>query len=257
MNSADQILNLLLRKHSDDICVPECHTDSTATHTYRRFDLWVMKKSWSKPYTIGYEIKCSRSDFLNDNKWPEYLKYCSDFYFVAPPGIIQPEELPSGVGLLVTSTNKVRLYMKRKATHRNVEIPISIYKYILMWRAQIIRKADRSKQGYWKNWLATKNEKKELGYNVSKKLREIIERKIDTVSLENSRLRNENNRLTEIKNLLKELGYNETYFSIYTAKDKVKAKVKEIETGIPDGLLNYLDNVIKNLNLIRGKFTDV
>lgn len=254
--SADKILTLLLRKHSDDLCVPECKTGSTwFGGKLRKLDLWVMKKSWAKPWTTGYEIKQTRSDFLNDNKWSEYLKYCTDFYLVAPPGVIQPEELPADVGLLVTSKNMTMLYTKRKAVHRNIEIPETIFRYILMWRVQIAntRQAGQSMQDYWKAWLAEKDEKKQLGYNVSKKIRELVTENIGKVEVKNHQLERENERLTEIKKLIKELGVTETYFSTFQVKDKLRARVKELESGIPDGLPVYLDNVIKNLTLIREK----
>lgn len=257
LEKTNNILTLLLQKHSDDLCVSECKTGSTwFGANVRKLDLWVMKKSWAKPWTIGYEIKCTRADFLHDNKWSEYLNYCTDFYFVAPPGVIQPEELPGQVGLLVTSKNIARLYTKRKAIHRDVEIPETIYRYILMWRAQITRENSHSKLKYWQNWLAERDEKKELGYEVSKKIKEIIKQKIEKVVLENSRLRDENKDLVEIKAFIKELGFTETYFSTYQIKDKFKAKVKEIETGIPDGLLAWLDGTIKNLGFIRQKFIE-
>ncbi|MCK5604722.1 MmcB family DNA repair protein [Candidatus Pacearchaeota archaeon] len=231
--SSDKILNLLLQKYSEDLCVPECKTGSSwgiTTGAVRLLDLWVMKKSWAKPWTIGYEIKHSRSDFLHDNKWSEYLDYCTDFYFVAPPGVIQPEELPGQVGLLVTSKNHTRLYTKRKAVHRDIEVPESIYRYILMWRVKIIKgEVGQSKQAYWQNWLAERDEKKQLGWNVSKKIKEIVKQRIDKVGSENARLRDENEDLTEIKNLVKELGFKTSYFSTYQTKDKLRAKVKEIE----------------------------
>ena len=254
--SSDKILSLLLQKHSEDLCVPECKTGSTwFGANVRKLDLWVMKKSWAKPWVIGYEIKHSRSDFLHDNKWSEYLDYCTDFYFVAPPGVIQPEEVPGQVGLLVTSKNIARLYTKRKAIHRQVEIPETIFRYILMWRAQIIKERNAlSMQEYWQNWLVERDEKKQLGWNVSKKIKEIVEQRIDKVRSENARLRDENENLTEIKNLLKELGFKTSYFSTYQTKDKLRAKVKEIETGLPEDLMTYLDNVIRNLTLIKEKF---
>jgi len=250
----DKILNLLLEKHSGNLCVPECKTGGTWYNpNFRKFDLWVMKKSWTKPWTFGYEIKHTRSDFLADTKWHDYLKYCTDFYFVAPPDIIQPEELPTDVGLIITSKNMARLYTKRKAVHKDVEIPESIFKYILMWRSQIIREHNQSKYEYWKAWLAEKDEKKELGYNVSRKISELIKQRIDKVYTENSQLRDENEDLKEIKDFLKELSYDKSYFSVYAVKDKLRARVKEIESGIPDGLLIYLDNVIKNLTIVKEK----
>lgn len=64
----------------------------------RRLDLFYFSR-WNRE-TRGYEIKVSRSDFLADKKWQEYLKYCRVFYFVAPTGIIKPSELPPEIGLI-------------------------------------------------------------------------------------------------------------------------------------------------------------
>jgi hypothetical protein len=64
----------------------------------RRLDLFYFSR-WNRE-TRGYEIKVSRSDFLADKKWREYLKYCRVFYFVAPAGIIKPSELPPEIGLI-------------------------------------------------------------------------------------------------------------------------------------------------------------
>jgi hypothetical protein len=66
----------------------------------RRFDLWWMKPSQRKQDTVGIEIKVSRADFVADKKWPHYLGYCEKFYFACPEGLIQPDELAPGVGLI-------------------------------------------------------------------------------------------------------------------------------------------------------------
>ena len=47
-----------------------------------------------------FEIKTSRSDFLGDDKWEKYLKYCDYFAFVCPEGVIKPDELPENIGLV-------------------------------------------------------------------------------------------------------------------------------------------------------------
>ena len=64
----------------------------------RRIDLFYFKR-WDRQ-TKGYEIKVNRSDFLNDKKWQEYLKFCTWFSFIAPLGIIKKEELPNKIGLV-------------------------------------------------------------------------------------------------------------------------------------------------------------
>lgn len=137
--TANDILKLLLKKHKDDICVPECkHGQSWTKEKVKRFDLWSMKKSYANPITWIYEIKISRQDFLQDNKWMTYLPYCTDFYFVAPAGIIDVSEVPEQAGLLLSSKNGTRLFCKKKAPHRHVDTPDCVFKYILMSRTKIM-----------------------------------------------------------------------------------------------------------------------
>lgn len=63
-----------------------------------RFD--VVEIFLSKRRVKIYEVKSCRADFTSDNKWQKYLKYCTNFGFVAPKGVIKPEELPDKVGLV-------------------------------------------------------------------------------------------------------------------------------------------------------------
>lgn len=54
----------------------------------------------SNKQVIIYEFKVNRYDFLNDKKWQNYLEYCNKLIFVCPKGIINPDELPKGIGLI-------------------------------------------------------------------------------------------------------------------------------------------------------------
>ncbi len=47
-----------------------------------------------------YEIKQNRRDFISDDKWRQYLPFCTHFYFVAPRGVIHPDTLPPKIGLI-------------------------------------------------------------------------------------------------------------------------------------------------------------
>lgn len=251
MLTASVILDALLQKHQNDLCVPECKTGSTwFARQYCILDLWVMKKSWSKPWTIGYEIKINRTDFLNDDKWEEYMKYCCYFYFVAPQGLIHPEELPPEVGLLVASKNGTRLYTKRKAVRREIIIPESLFRYVLMWRTRITNEQyHQTLDDYWQHWLREKDEKKQLGHNVSRKIRQLVNERIDKVEKENRELQFKIKALNNVKLELERLGINNA--EIYN--HRLKQKIKEIETGIPDGLIMYLDRVIDDLNEVRKR----
>ncbi|MBQ6217358.1 MAG: MmcB family DNA repair protein [Erysipelotrichaceae bacterium] len=97
------------------------------------FDGLMVEKSYTSPSVTGYEIKVSRSDFLNDNKWHLYLKYCNVFYFVCPSGMIKKEELPENVGLLYydPEKNEINPRAKKKASWREIEDPLRIYQFIV------------------------------------------------------------------------------------------------------------------------------
>lgn len=53
---------------------------------------------------VCYEIKTSRADFLNELKHPLKrrigLRYSNEFYFVTPPGLLRPGEIPVECGLV-------------------------------------------------------------------------------------------------------------------------------------------------------------
>lgn len=64
---------------------------------------------------IAFEIKTSRSDFLNELKRPEKrwlaMMYSHRFYYVAPKGVVDMRELPGGCGLIevVEKDGKLKL----------------------------------------------------------------------------------------------------------------------------------------------------
>lgn len=77
--------------------------DGTGGNQTRWIDAAVFQMWPSKGLTrAAFEIKISRSDFLHELQMPEKHQWCRDsfheFWFVAPKGIIQLEELPKGIG---------------------------------------------------------------------------------------------------------------------------------------------------------------
>lgn len=63
---------------------------------------------------VAYEVKVSRGDFAKDIKNPEKQKplrcFANLFYYIAPQGVIRPEELPAWAGLkeLIYDVNEKR-----------------------------------------------------------------------------------------------------------------------------------------------------
>ncbi len=69
----------------------------------RRIDLFMISAEKGN-YTTAFEIKVSRGDFLKDVK--DNLKqrgarlYATNFFYVAPKGLLKPEEIPVWAGLM-------------------------------------------------------------------------------------------------------------------------------------------------------------
>lgn len=208
---AKQLLGLLAARHGKDVFVAECKSGPTHGAAHLRLDAWAMRSSWANACATGYEIKVSRSDFQRDEKWRNYLPYCNEFYFVTTSGVADLSELPAEVGLLVASKNLKRLYCKRKAVYRDLEVPDPLYRYILMCRARI---ADEREGGaeyvdaatYWRRWLATKELDHELGRRVSRALRTVIATRIGEVGRENRELKDRCGKYEDVRRVLSGLG---------------------------------------------------
>jgi len=263
--TAGMIEKLLLNKHCEDICIPECKSGATwSAKKMRKFDMWVMKKSYTQPMTWIYEIKVARNDFLQDDKWQTYLPYCSEFYFVAPAGIIDPSEVPEQAGLLLSSKNATRLYCKKKAPHRDIKIPEDLFKYVLMSRAKIVdstyvnkNNSNNDRKRYWQSWLAEKKENQELGYNVSNKIRQLYNKNVELVKSDQRRLEMRIEKLEHAKKVLEELGFDGNNLE-WAYETKIRERIAEINEGFPEkDIIKHLETAIGNLqntiNAIQSK----
>lgn len=171
---AHHIKHALAKKHENigDFFLTEVKNGPTHFATELLImDALAIKKSWANPLFQGYEIKVSRQDFLNDNKWHGYLNYCHRFSFVCPTGLIAPEELPDEIGLIYYNAEKGTLYTKRKAVHRSIELSADLMYYIIMSRMD----SDRhpffsSKREAIEEYLLDKVSKGDLAYRLKTKL---------------------------------------------------------------------------------------
>jgi hypothetical protein len=238
--AANQIIELLASRHWQDIFVSECKNGSS-DGGHLRLDGWAMKKSWVHPLTIGYEVKVSRSDFVGDEKWRGYLQYCNEFYFVCPSGLIRPDELPDDTGLLWVAKTGTRLFRKKKPVYRTKTNLLDIYKYVLMCRTRIVHSAyypERRNVAEWREWLAEKDEKKKLGYNVSRKIRELVATRIDKVEADRKWTAAENEKLTYFKDELKKLGFDRV-----PDHWKLDNKIKDLNRVLPEDFERSLNRI--------------
>lgn len=248
--NAQALLDLLEQKHSRDVFVPECKNGQSYGAGLLKLDAWAMARSWAKPWTYGYEIKVNRSDFLRDDKWQLYLDYCTDFYFVCPPGVIGRDEVGGEAGLIWSSKNGTRLYTKKKAPRRQVQIPEDLFRYVLMCRSRIGREHTEADQAqYWKDWLAEKKEKRKLGYSVSAAVR----RAYDEMECENHRLKRETEKADEKIALLKQTAEALGLRSWDWSERKVREAVERAIAGVPEDLEGRLKSARSALDSALGE----
>lgn len=159
--------------------ITECKTCSTYfpdPQGLLKFDGLAITKSYTKPCIISYEIKVSRNDFKQDNKWHLYLQYCNEFFFVVPTGLVKKEELPDNVGLIYYNPDTKALRTVKKALYRQIEEPVGVYKYIIFSKLEEDRiPFYESKAEYARDYLEDRNDKRYIGSTLGSKMAKDLE----------------------------------------------------------------------------------
>lgn len=96
-----------------------------------KIDAMAIRRSWKTPKITAFEVKVSRSDFKADKKWPGYLEYCHAFYFACPDGLISPDELPEGIGLMWINKHGVA-NIKKKSAVREILLPETLFYHLVI-----------------------------------------------------------------------------------------------------------------------------
>lgn len=177
----------------------------------------------------GYEVKVSRSDFKQDNKWHSYLPLCNQLYFICPKGMIEASEMPDGVGLKYCTESRATVV--KKAAHRECEPPMELFCYLLMARTRVVSphhydeetSLERAKR--YKKWAEDKSDTRTIGQIVSSE----IAIQSDRVQRSNVHLKEENERLAKIAGFARDLGINQ-----WTTDERVKEKLKEFNSAVPE-----------------------
>lgn len=177
---ACHIQKLLQARHSDDIYVPECKTGETWTNKdLRILDGWCLKRTYSPLTTIGYEIKCTRADFEQDQKWTKYLAYCHYFYFVCPAGLIRAYDLPPEIGIIWASKEKLHTKHSAERNNPDPEKLNALMTYVLMSRAAIdppnYTLPIRTRVEEVAKFIKEAEENKQLAYMIKGHLRKLVD----------------------------------------------------------------------------------
>ncbi len=109
--TADEIKRHLLIKYDGDtyrntpntIAIEEARVSTGSAR--RSIDVFAVHQFASKDFQrIAFEIKVSRGDFLRELREPlkrrDALMHSNQFYFVTPPELVDPEEVPPECGLI-------------------------------------------------------------------------------------------------------------------------------------------------------------
>lgn len=161
-----EITGLLLMRHEDDFCLPQCKTGvggqkyterdwAAFENGVRRpgestkdaiIDVWVVRREPDMFINhIAYEIKCSRADLFGDRKYPSYCPYCNSFFFAVPNGLVTKEEMNSFApqcGFIQVTSSGRRMQIVRWPVRMNRDgIEPSVYHHVLMWRVKPTKQA--------------------------------------------------------------------------------------------------------------------
>lgn len=248
MSTANEILDLLSLRHSEDVFVAECKDGPSMTTSHARLDAWAMKKSWAYPSMLGYEIKVSRGDFLRDDKWTRYLNLCNSLYFVCPWGMIEKSEVPDSCGLVYVTKTGSKLVTKKKAPRREIEDPVGLFRYVLFSRTRIDRDGwddgPVDRLAYWRQWIGENEEGKNVGYRVSRALR----KRVDEAETEAKKLRRENERFAWVREFLKQ---HDVTADTYGGLETFQRVVRDRLIGVPGWVEHSLDSAIRALEKTR------
>ena len=196
-----------------------------------RLDAWSIKGSWGKDQITGYEIKVDRHDFVQDDKWVNYLDTCNYFYFVCPTNLIKLEEVPEQAGLYYVGENCKILSCKKKAPYRVVKLDSTFLLGLI-----INRLSDNAKE---KNRVRTRQER------VQDALQELADAKTATIygreygkrmsikmgelQQENRDLITQNAELNDVKKFMETAGVKiGSNYSWNTYTNKLIQKIKDI-----------------------------
>lgn len=239
--------------HEKDYFITECKTGSTyfpPPQGLLKFDGLAITRSYTKPCITGYEIKVSRSDFLQDNKWHLYLQYCNEFYFVVPKGLISKEELPDNVGLIYYYPDSGTLRKKKKALWRDIEEPVGVYKYIIFSRLDQERiPFYESRAEYAEDYLKDKAYKRQLGKTLGTRLTNDLQEAYDRLETLKS-TEKKINLLDEIKAVLQK-------HNIGTFCWNNEEYIKELEEALGSAYPKELDKVTSDLEYALNRLNRI
>lgn len=264
MNKVERIKDLLRRRWADLFhCEFEIALGSRVTEggaRSARLDAWALACSWNNPRYVGVEIKVSRPDFVNDNKWPQYLDACTEFYFATAQGICSASEIPEQCGWMELSTNGARLLTRKKAprlTSLNESVVRNMLKGALMRKVEGRRQNERL---WWAKWAEQRKIDRELGAHVSRALAKTIQTRILEAERHNEMLERKLDALQSLHSWLQErnIPLQSTAFTERTGQMVIDAMIRDADLGLANFLTatKQLEDLAAQANRLRTKLVN-
>ena len=176
--------------------------------TFSSSDLLILdgvavSKSWVKQRIVGYEIKVSRWDFLQDKKRPYYMQYVNDFYFICPADMIKKEEMAENVWLkYVYEDGSIKTI--KKAKFMNNPPCVDMLWYIIMSKltSEVWRRGYR---GDIEKFIEEKWSARDLGRRFSSKLINKLQKLEQEIIIKEESLKEYDETLLKLDNYFKQL----------------------------------------------------
>ena len=216
--TSTQIVNLLRERHKEDLFFNEVLCGAAGS---MRIDGYAIRRSWTAPLTIGYEVKVTRHDFLRDSKWEAYLDECHAFSFVAPKGLIDANELPAAVGLIELLGEK-RLVTRRKPVSREITYPWRTVHHCLMHHCASVGRVKehmtREKR------IAQISEGRVCAETLAQNVSLILKSKVKAAETRASTYKAQSDRYKQLINVLREFELPENYWALRWALQGLRKK---------------------------------
>jgi hypothetical protein len=135
-------------------------------------DVITVKPSYNRFNLDIYEVKVTRSDFLQDikrGKYKKYLPFCNRLYFAVLDGIAEKDEIPEGIGLI--KYGEKGWYTVKAAKKREIEYMEQMLMALAFSNGRIYqqRRIDLSRNYYGVSTIQKSNLK-----GFGKKIKEMI-----------------------------------------------------------------------------------
>ncbi|MFZ5815333.1 MAG: MmcB family DNA repair protein [Bacillota bacterium] len=251
------ILEALRRRHHQETFITEVKTGPTMyaeRGSLQKIDALAIKPSWANPCFTAYEVKVSRSDFLADDKWSNYLNYCHRFYWACPSGLIKPEEVADECGLVWVNEDG-DLSVRKAALYRNIEIPWEMLYYILISRIDPDRHPFfNTTREYFEAYLQDKHDKYLLGDMVSRKWRADLEAVKQRVT-EAEEIRRRAAVALEVMEVLKEFGIEVSSWNGTASRYDLDRLRERLSSGISHPTVYKLQRAAEYLRDALGELS--